>query len=65
MFDMICQKCGCTFNYLAASCGTGWSWNLYRCPHCAQLYAANQPDGFIPAEVLNDKEVIVIRRNEK
>ena len=55
-----CRKCKKDFGSLESSCGLGWSWGLYRCPHCHQLHAMAFIGGFIPDEVLNDKEIIVI-----
>ena len=60
LFEMICQKCSKVFDYLVASCGTGQTWNLYRCPHCGQLHAEAKVNGYIPDEALKDKEIIVI-----
>jgi predicted amidophosphoribosyltransferase len=34
MNNMICNKCNKPFNAGMASCGTGITYNIFRCPHC-------------------------------
>ena len=58
---MKCKKCDSEFNAVMASCGTGYSWNLYKCPDCEQLYAKATTNGFLPKEVLQGKRVEVIK----
>lgn len=49
-----CLWCGKYFNATVASCGTGTTWSLYKCPHCKRLMA----DGnIIPSVVKNDPEI--------
>jgi len=52
---MECQKCRKNFNRALASCGTGWTWSLYKCPHCGQKYASGN---IIPKVVLEDESII-------
>jgi len=43
-----------------ASCGTGTTWSLYKCPHCEKLMA----DGnIIPNVVKNDPEIRIVNFN--
>lgn len=56
---MKCRKCEKEFNIALASCGTGYSWSLYKCPHCGQLHA----EGRIPDQVKKDKDIIFINEN--
>lgn len=55
-----CEKCGEPFDIFRDSCGAGWSWYLYKCHKCKQLHAGAYEHGFIPKEVLDDKEIIII-----
>ena len=55
---MKCQKCHTEFNEVMASCGTGYSWNLLKCPECKQLYAS----GLLPIEVREDSSIIINER---
>jgi len=59
--DMRCKKCKKEFNAILSSCGTGYSWGLYRCPYCKQLHAKAYQNGFIPKEVLKDEKIIVLK----
>jgi len=52
---MKCQKCDTEFNESLTSCGTGYSWSLYKCPKCKQLYAS----GMLPIEVQKDSNIII------
>lgn len=58
---MKCKKCDTEFNAVMASCGTGYSWNLYKCPNCEQLHAKALTFGFLPKEVLQDKKIVIIK----
>jgi len=53
---MKCEKCEQEFNAALASCGTGSTWSLYKCPHCEQLQADG---GIIPQAVIDDGDIIV------
>jgi len=64
LFDMTCCTCKTPFNYLVASCGTGYSWNLYRCPHCGQLQAKAENGGYIPQAIYDDPEVKTIESSK-
>lgn len=61
MFYMDCRKCGGKINTLSDSCGLGYSWSLYKCPHCGQLHAEkHEENGWIPESVKNDANIICI-----
>lgn len=61
IFEMTCRTCDTVFNFLTSNCGTGASWDLFKCAQCGQLYAEkNKPGGFFPEEILNDKRIILI-----
>ena len=34
MNNMICKNCAKLFSAAMASCGTGTTYNIFRCPHC-------------------------------
>lgn len=56
-----CKWCGKEFDWLFASCGTGFTWSLYRCPHCKKLTAeATGEFGHIPEAVKNNPEIKLI-----
>jgi phage FluMu protein Com len=57
---MVCQKCNKEFGTLMASCGTGYSWSLFKCPNCDQLHATKNTNGFFSKEALKDKNVICL-----
>jgi len=57
---MKCINCKKKFNRFSANCGTGYSWDLWRCPYCKQLQAKKIPGGFIPKEVYNDSDVKIL-----
>ena len=50
----MCLWCGELFNLAMASCGTGSTWSLYKCPHCEKLEAGGN---IIPTVVKNDPEI--------
>lgn len=57
---MKCLWCGKLFDTIMASCGTGTTWSLYKCPHCEKLMA----DGnIIPNVVKNDPEIRIVNFN--
>lgn len=51
---MKCLWCGKLFDIVMASCGTGTTWSLFRCPHCKKLMAEGN---IIPIEVRDDPEI--------
>jgi len=58
-----CHKCKKKFSLLFTNCGLGYSWSLYKCPKCKQLYAQAYPKefgGFLPKNIAKDKDVIKI-----
>jgi len=57
---MKCRNCKEEFDSALASCGTGYSWSLYKCPHCGQY----QADGYCPQQVLDDDTIIVFGKRE-
>jgi len=60
MSKMKCLWCGKLFDTIMASCGTGTTWSLYKCPHCEKLMA----DGnIIPNVVKNDPEIRIVNFN--
>jgi hypothetical protein len=58
----ICSKCHAEFDDAMASCGTGSTWYLSKCPTCGQLYAIAYRGGSIPREVQSDPEIIIGER---
>lgn len=54
MSKMKCLWCGKFFDTIMASCGTGSTWSLFKCPHCEKLMASGN---IIPIEVRNDPEI--------
>jgi hypothetical protein len=57
---MKCKKCGNFFSKISSSCGTGWSWDLFKCPHCEKLYATCPSWGFIHPQVLENKDIVIL-----
>jgi len=54
-----CPRCKKIF--FTSDIGSGWTFNLYKCDGCEQLYATPVGHNPIPKEVLNDSEVICLK----
>lgn len=54
MSKMKCLWCGKLFDCIMASCGTGTTWILYKCPHCEKLMAEGN---IIPVVVRDNPEI--------
>jgi len=51
-----CVKCQEPLVLWRDSCGTGYSWSLYKCSHCGQLMA----EGYVPKEAREDPEIVIL-----
>lgn len=49
-----CDWCEKEYDPIIASCGTGTTWSLYKCPHCEGLMAEGR---IIPKVVLDDPKI--------
>ena len=57
LFKMKCSWCDKLFDGAMASCGTGSTWSLYKCPHCEKLMASGN---IIPTVVMDDPEIKIL-----
>lgn len=50
----------CQFAVYKFDISAGYSWSLYKCENCEQLYAEprSYDGGFLPKEVILDKSII-------
>ena len=52
-----CPWCGKDFGWLMASCGSGTTWSLYKCPECGKFIARGWA---IPDAVREDPDTKII-----
>lgn len=52
-----CPWCGKDFSWIMASCGTGTTWSLYKCPECGKLTAKGR---YIPDAAREDPDIKII-----